>query len=188
MSGEGSEPPDRLCVERDEARGGRRERKQAPFLARYNVFNVEQVDDLPSRFYAPPPIPEKRCEPFFAAIPADIRHGGIDAYFDLKKDCIHLPHPEHFASIEHYEATRLHESVHWTGHRSRLAREFGRRYGDEAYAFEELVAELGSAFLSAELGLRTELHRGVHLEPGQDLRAPAGDLHGRRPATDAANT
>jgi antirestriction protein ArdC len=59
-------------------------------------------------------------------------------------------------SLETYYATLLHELTHWTGATYRLGREFGKRYGDHAYAFEELVAELGAAFLCAELGIANE--------------------------------
>ena len=64
-----------------------------------------------------------------------------------------MPDVDRFTSPEAYCATALHELVHWTGHPDRLARAFGRRFGDAAYAFEELVAELGSAFVLGHIGL-----------------------------------
>jgi len=65
-----------------------------------------------------------------------------------------MPTRERFRKPVNVYAVALHELTHWTGHESRLAREFSGRFGDEAYAFEELVAELGSAFLVARLGLK----------------------------------
>jgi antirestriction protein ArdC len=60
--------------------------------------------------------------------------------------------------MDHYASTRLHELGHWTGHASRLGRTFGKRFGDRAYAFEELVAEISAGLGCAELGLPNELH------------------------------
>jgi antirestriction protein ArdC len=73
-------------------------------------------------------------------------------------DVILLPAPESFTSAEAYYATNLHEHVHWTGHKTRLSRvEKWAPFGSEAYACEELVAELGAAFLCAELSIKGEL-------------------------------
>jgi len=135
------------------------------FLKTYTVFNVGQIDALPERFNPAPagtpplPGPERidHAEAFFAAIGAEVRHGGAQAYYAIGEDRIQLPPLEAFTDAEGYYATRGHETVHWTRHPSRLDREFGRkRFGDEGYAREELVAELGSAFLSADLGLTLE--------------------------------
>jgi antirestriction protein ArdC len=140
----------------DEGERDERKPKVIPLLCRYFVFNVEQVDGLPKHLYAPPLTLEPNMEAFFSGVGADVRWGPIPLY-NPREDYIQLPHPEHFESLEQYYATRLHETVHWTGHTSRLDRQFGKRFGDHAYAFEELVAELGSAFLSADLGLKPEL-------------------------------
>jgi antirestriction protein ArdC len=78
---------------------------------------------------------------------------GDRAYFDRQGDFINLPVKESFESPEAYYGTSLHELTHWTGHESRLRREFGKRYGDQAYSFEELVAEMGAAFLCVSVGL-----------------------------------
>ena len=140
-----------------------KESERIPFLARYFVFNVEQVEGLPEHLYAPPERVRSDIDAFLLATKAPVRHGGVQAYYREKDDYIQLPHREHFGSADRYYATRLHETVHWTGHPSRLNREFGKRFGDKAYAFEELVAELGSAFLSADLGLSPELHHAEYL-------------------------
>jgi len=149
-------------TETDEATGEEAER-EIPFMKGYTVFNVEQIEGLPQHFYAPA---EKRLDPvqridhadaFFAATGADIRHGGNQAYYAVGTDYVQMPPFETFRDAESYYATLAHECTHWTRHPSRLEREFGRkRWGDEGYAMEELVAELGSAFLSADLDLTPE--------------------------------
>lgn len=135
-----------------------------PFMKGYTVFNVEQIDGLPSHYYqlAEPVLdPVERidhAENFFAATNADIRHGGNMAYYAIGQDRIQLPPFESFRDAESYYATLAHETTHWTRHPSRLDRDFGRkRWGDEGYAQEELVAELGSAFLCADLGITPEV-------------------------------
>ncbi len=134
--------------------------RQIPFLKAYTVFNVEQVEGLPSHFYAtaePQLDPAQRiahADAFFAATGADIRHGGNQAYYALQPDYVQTPPFECFADPESYYATLAHECTHWTRHPTRLDRDFGRkRWGDDGYAREELVAELGAAFLCADLGL-----------------------------------
>jgi antirestriction protein ArdC len=131
-----------------------------PFLKAYTVFNVEQIDGLPDRYRAaPPPRTELpvRCaaaDGFFGATGADIRHGGAEAFYALQADYVQMPPPECFHGVEAYYATLAHECIHWTRHPTRLDRDLGRkRWGDEGYAREELVAELGAAFLCADLGL-----------------------------------
>jgi antirestriction protein ArdC len=98
------------------------------------------------------------AEDFFAATGANVVHGGSRACYVPSTDNIHMPCIDFFRDAESYYAVRAHETIHWTRHCSRLDREFGRkRFGDEGYAMEELVAELGSAFLSADLELTPEV-------------------------------
>jgi antirestriction protein ArdC len=149
-------------TETDEDTGQEQER-DIPFMKGYTVFNVEQIDGLPPQFYAPA---EPRLDPvqridhaeaFFAATGASLRHGGNMAYYSVTEDRVQMPPFETFRDAESYYATLAHEITHWTRHPSRLDRDFGRkRWGDEGYAMEELVAELGSAFLSADLDLALE--------------------------------
>jgi len=134
--------------------------REIPFLKAYTVFNVEQIEGLPAHFHAPaaPQLdPEARianADDFFAATRADVRHGGTHAYYAIEPDYVQLPPFGCFADAEAYYATLAHECTHWTRHPSRLNRDFGRkRWGDGGYAQEELVAELGAAFLCADLGL-----------------------------------
>ena len=134
--------------------------REIPFLKAYTVFNVDQVEGLPPPFYAsatPALEPAQRiahAEAFFDATGANIRHGGNNAYYAIHEDFVQSPPFESFIDPESYYATLAHECTHWTRHPSRLDRDFGRkRWGDEGYAREELVAELGAAFLCADLGL-----------------------------------
>lgn len=129
------------------------------------VFSAEQVDG-----YAPEPVeaatpidPIESAETFVAATGATIQHGGDKAYYRPSTDNIQLPHRTAFTGsptispAESYYATLLHELTHWTSHATRCGRELGKRFGDDAYAMEELIAELGSAFLCNGLGISSEL-------------------------------
>lgn len=149
-------------TEADESTGDDVERT-IPFLKSYTVFNVEQIESLPGHFYALAEStrnPDERiidAERFFAASRADIRHGGDSAYYSPALDYIQMPPFDAFRDAQAYYATLAHETCHWTKHATRLDRDFGRkRFGDDGYAREELVAELGAAFLCADLGLALE--------------------------------
>jgi antirestriction protein ArdC len=136
---------------------------EIPFMKGYTVFNCEQIDGLPPRFYAPamPPadVPARVAvaETFAAGTGATVRHGGNRAFYSVANDYVQMPPFESFRDAVSYYATLLHELTHWTKHDARLARDFGRkRWGDAGYAAEELVAELGAAFLCADLGVTPE--------------------------------
>jgi len=125
------------------------------------VFNADQVDGLPEKFYAKPkPLnPDERdalAEAFFADLGADIRHGGNMAYYMPATDHIQMPPFETFRGAEPYYGTLAHEAAHWTGHEKRLGRLAQARFGSNDYATEELTAELASAFLCARLGIAPE--------------------------------
>lgn len=146
-------------TEQDEKTGEETER-DIPFLKSYVVFNAEQVDGLPPRFYAlqqpalEPAARIGRAEEFVAASGANIREGGHQAFYSMSEDRVQMPPFEAFSEPEAYYATLSHELIHWTKHPKRLDRDFGRkRFGDAGYAMEELVAELGAAFTCAELEL-----------------------------------
>lgn len=137
--------------------------RNIPFLKSYTVFNIEQIDGLPERFYAKAaftPNPELRvlqAESFFAATGAQIRYGGDRAFYAPGPDFIQMPPFETFRDAHGYYATIAHEATHWTSHKSRLDRSFdAKKFGDHGYAREELVAELGAAFLCADLGIVLE--------------------------------
>jgi antirestriction protein ArdC len=142
---------------------GEESSREIAFMKGYTVFNCEQIEGLPPHFYAtatPPKSDMERiadAESFAANTGATVRHGGNQAYYSITNDYVQMPPFECFRDAESYYATLLHELTHWTRHEKRLNREFGRkRWGDAGYAAEELVAELGSAFLSADLGITPE--------------------------------
>ena len=82
-----------------------------------------------------------------------VNHGGNRAFYSIANDEVTLPLPGQFETVADYWTTALHEAGHWTGAEGRCGREFGKRFGDDAYAFEELIAELTAAFASAHLGI-----------------------------------
>ena len=129
-----------------------------PFLKRYTVFNVEQCEGLPKGLAAAPaPRPEHaivpRAEALIAATGADFRIGGRLAYYMPSRDFIAVPPQVSFFHPIDYYRTCFHELGHWTGHQSRLERDIRTRFGTHAYAREELVAEMASAFVCASLGI-----------------------------------
>jgi antirestriction protein ArdC len=127
---------------------------EVPMARTSAVFNELQIDwaagEGPELVGGPEAYPEASV--LLAKSGADIRSGGDRAFYSVGQDYIRLPPFEAFRSEEDYWATALHELVHWTGAASRLGRAFGPM-GSDAYAFEELVAEIGAAFLCARLGL-----------------------------------
>ncbi|OLP54634.1 antirestriction protein ArdC [Rhizobium rhizosphaerae] len=146
-----------------DAHGGDVER-DFPFLKTYTAFNVEQIDGLPERYYGPAaPVqnPAERIEHadrFFANTGAMIRHGGDKAFFSSAGDFIQMPAFQMFRDAASYYATLSHESCHWAGGPNRLNRDLSRYHKDRSErAREELIAELGSCFLCADLGIAPEL-------------------------------
>jgi antirestriction protein ArdC len=141
---------------------GNQPERLIPLLKCFHVFNVAQIDNLPEGYAAPVVIRDP--------LPADslleqaqIVHGGDRAFYQPAQDFIRLPQPDQFRSLANYQATALHELTHWTGHSARLAREYGKRFGDQAYAREELVAEMGAAFLCARCGIDGQLQHPEYL-------------------------
>jgi antirestriction protein ArdC len=136
--------------------------EQRAVLRSYAVFNADQIDGLPAQFtpstvHLVPPadsLPDL-AQQFVDRLPAKLVHRGDKAFYDRIDDTITMPPVELFETRALWAATLNHEASHWTGHPDRLAREFGKRFGDDAYAFEELVGELSSALLGADLGLPT---------------------------------
>ncbi|MEP9356289.1 MAG: antirestriction protein [Azorhizobium sp. 32-67-21] len=157
-----------------DAHGGEVER-DIPFLKTYSVFNVEQIEGLPDHFHRPPgPVldPIERIEHadrFFANTGAVIRHGGTAAFYSPSTDHIQMPPFETFRDAASYVAVLSHESVHWTADPRRVGRDLSRYAKDRSErAREELVAEIGSALLCADLGIVPEL------EPRPDHAAYLG--------------
>jgi antirestriction protein ArdC len=124
----------------------------------YHVFNAGQVDGYV------PKLPEqlsesmrlKHADRFFERIPAMVKHGGDRAFYSPEGDFIQMPPFARFKSPEGYVSTKAHEFGHWSGAPSRLNRDLSGRFGDERYSMEELIAELTSSFLCADLQIQSE--------------------------------
>ncbi|EFI52783.1 zincin-like metallopeptidase domain-containing protein [Afipia sp. 1NLS2] len=151
-----------------------------PMLRAYTVFNTDQIDGLPAPTPAQPSaITEsvstriERADAFIAATGATIVHRGNRACYIPSADRIEMPPYGQFidtptaSAAEGYYATVLHELVHWTSPSHRCDRDLGKRFGGHAYAREELVAEIGAAFLCADLS--------ITLEPRPDHAAYLGN-------------
>jgi antirestriction protein ArdC len=128
------------------------------FTRGYSVFNAAQVDGYTPNSEPDMPMPERisRADAFFQGIGANVRHGGNRAYFSPASDHIQMPPFQAFEENVAYYSTLAHEHTHWTARSDRCDRQLGKRFGDNAYAAEELIAELGAAFVCAHLGLSTE--------------------------------
>ncbi|PYE30421.1 antirestriction protein ArdC [Rhizobium sp. PP-F2F-G38] len=138
--------------------------REIPFLKAYSVFNIEQIDGLPDRYYEQPlavldPVERiDQADRFFRNTGALIRHGGSQAYYSPVTDHIQMPPLETFRDAAGYVATLSHEATHWTAHPARVGRDLSRYAKDMSErAREELIAELGSCFLCADLGIVPEL-------------------------------
>ena len=151
---------DRFTPEAEKARAAREggDAKTVPFLKRFTVFNIAQCEGLRSGLALDPaPLPEREIMPVaeevIAASGVEFRVGGPKAFYVPSADFVAVPpQPAFFEQINYYR-TCLHELTHATGHAKRLARDLANGFGTKGYAREELVAELGSAFLCAALGI-----------------------------------
>ncbi|MCK1321596.1 DUF1738 domain-containing protein [Bradyrhizobium sp. 156] len=129
-----------------------------PFLKRFTVFNSDQCDGLPPEIAktAPPPPPgliEPQVEYLIKATGIDFRIGGNRAFYMPTEDYVQVPPPQAYFEPINWHRTALHELAHASGHPSRLNRDLSGSYGTKKYAFEELVAEISSAFSCASLGI-----------------------------------
>lgn len=144
------------------------EKRVIPLLRAFTVFNVDQVDGLPDAMRAKP-LPPSEWQPIevaeriLDASGAELRHGGSKAFYAPGPDLIQMPPRQAFDCAADYYATALHELTHWTGHPSRCNRPLGMRHGIDAYAFEELVAEMGAAFLTDYCGLVGRLQHASYI-------------------------
>ncbi|MBN8552159.1 MAG: DUF1738 domain-containing protein [Caulobacterales bacterium] len=144
------------------------EQQHRRFVAKASyVFNVDQVDNVDTDVDAPKPdidpvVRDQSAEAFLTATRAVIREGGDRAFYHPSDDTITMPDRWRFTGTETitpteaWYATAFHELVHWSGAQKRLDRQFGERFGDDAYAVEEMVAEIGAAFLCGDLGITAE--------------------------------
>ena len=131
---------------------------QLLFTRGYSVFNAAQVDGYTPKLEPERPMLERieQADAFFQAIGADLRHGGNQAFYSPAGDYVQMPAFAAFRESVSYYSVLAHEHTHWTSSGARCNRELGKRFGDNAYAAEELIAELGAAFTCAHLGLSTE--------------------------------
>jgi antirestriction protein ArdC len=132
--------------------------RSIPFLKRFTVFNIAQCDGLPADVTnTPAPVsrmfPVEAADALITATGAIFQRGGEQAFYHTGDDTIRVPEQTSFFEPVNFYRTALHELTHWSGAKHRLNRDFTGRYGSEAYAREELVAEMGSAFLCATLGI-----------------------------------
>lgn len=139
--------------------------KSIPLMKTYYVFNVDQIDGLKAR--EPKPLPQftpiESAAAFVAATGANIKTGGNSAHYVPSMDYIALPPAEQFKNPASYYATAFHELGHWTGDKARLDRNLTGRFGTQAYAAEELVAELCAAFTCAALEIAAELRHADYI-------------------------
>lgn len=144
--------------EKERARQTGDDPKAIPFLKRFTVFNLAQCEGLrPGLVPEPVPLPEREIVPVaeevIAASGVDFRVGGDKAFYVPSQDFVQVPpQPAFFEQINYYR-TCLHELTHATGHAKRLGRDLTNSFGSSGYAREELIAEIGSAFLCAALGI-----------------------------------
>ena len=140
--------------------------------ARYHsVFSLQQTDFVfPSETFAEQEKDNNLSakfsviDKFIKNLPVRIRFIGANSFFDVNRDEVYLPQVKDFSSEESFYSTLLHELIHWSGHESRLNRDLKNTYGSENYAFEELVAEIGSAFICSRFGIRGKLQHASYLQ------------------------
>lgn len=142
-----------------------------PMLREYTVFNAAQCENLPDSIKAGKPMrvrnPDTRhtlADDFLRSTGVEIRNGNGEAYYVPSQDFISMPSFEAFKGADHFYNVAFHELTHWTGHKSRLDRDLRHRFGERAYAAEELVAELGAAFLCAEFGIDGDVRNAGYIQ------------------------
>lgn len=148
--------------------------KAVPFLRRFTVFNVAQCDGLrPGLAPEPVPLPDREIVPIaervIAASGVTVRIGGDRAFYAPGPDVVQVPPQPAFFDQVNYYRTCLHELTHATGHPARLDRKLATAFGTKDYAREELVAELGSAFLCAALGIVPTVRHADYIGPWLDV-------------------
>lgn len=144
-----------------------------PFLRRYTLFNIAQCDGLEGLPRDPQPLPAHELVPqaraLIAASGVAVRIGGNAAYYAPALDHVQLPPPGAFFEPLDFYRTCLHELTHATGHPARLDRDQSGAFGSKPYAREELVAEMGSAFLCAALGIAPTVRHADYLAHWLDV-------------------
>ncbi|WP_106639772.1 ArdC family protein [Allosphingosinicella vermicomposti] len=161
---------DRFIPAADKARAEQEgcEAAAIPFLKRFTLFNVAQCDGLRDALVGQPPRVDEcekvpAAEALIAATGADFRVAGPQAFYSPAQDFVAVPPQSAFFDPVNYYRTALHELGHWTGHETRLNRDQSGPFGSQAYAREELVAELAAAFTCASLGIRPTVRHADYL-------------------------
>jgi antirestriction protein ArdC len=156
---------------KEEGENGEREDKLIPMMREYTVFNVAQCEGLPTSVVEGKPArvrnPDTRdalADEFLASSGAVIREGQGEAYYAAGADFISMPAFAAFKGADHFYGVAFHELTHWTGHKSRLDRDLKGRFGQAQYAAEELIAELGAAFLTAEFSFDGDVRHAGYIE------------------------
>jgi antirestriction protein ArdC len=153
-----------------ESKEGEEAERLVPMMREYTVFNVAQCEGLPASVVEGKPArvrnPDTRdaiADEFLAATRAVIREGGGEAYFAPGADFLSMPAFAAFKGADHFYGVAFHELAHWTGHKTRLDRDLKGRFGQAAYAAEELIAELGAAFLAAEFSFDGDVRHAGYI-------------------------
>ena len=154
--------------EAERARAAGETAKQIAFLKRYSVFNILQCEGLPESLYeSRVELPEREqlpvAESLIDATGADFRIGGAKAFYVPSSDHIQVPPQQAFGAQIDYYRTCFHEIGHWSGHESRLARDFGGSFGSKLYTAEELVAEMTAAFVCATLQIKPTVRHADYI-------------------------
>ncbi len=147
-----------------------------PMMREYTVFNVDQCENLPDDVSIGKPMrvrnPDTRDEvadAFLDATGADIREGHGEACYIPSRDFVSMPAFAGFKGADHFYNVAFHELTHWTGHKARLDRDLKNRFGSRNYAAEELIAELGAAYLCAEFGFDGDVRNAGYIGPWIEL-------------------
>jgi antirestriction protein ArdC len=154
-------------------RDGEEDDGRRAIVKTFTVFNRDQCSGLPdSKWTVPVTKPKGKgaakgrvpaADAAIAATGAKIVYGGNRAFYSTATDSIMVPEFAQFKAAERFYSTSFHELGHWTGAPARLARKFGKKFGDDAYAFEELIAELTSAFCCATFGITSQLQHAEYI-------------------------
>ena len=154
-----------------ETKEGEEAERLVPMMREYTVFNVAQCEGLPASIVQGKPArvrnPDTRdalADEFLASSGAVIREGAGEAYYAPGQDFISMPAFAAFKGADHFYNVAFHELTHWTGHKARLDRDLKGRFGRAAYAAEELIAELGAAFLAAEFSFDGDVRHAGYIE------------------------
>ena len=141
-----------------------------PVMREYTVFNIEQCEGLPDSVTTGKPMRfrnhderDELADEFLRSTGADIREGHGEAYYVPSRDFISMPAFEAFKGADHFYGVAFHELTHWTAHGARLDRDLKNRFGSRNYAGEELIAELGAAFLCAQFGFDGDLRHAGYI-------------------------